>query len=82
MFYIVIRNTKKAKWEYAHKDTKNIPYFGTLDDAFGFTKVDDAINWFGRQRHRLMENMNVEDYEMESVRVVKVSHSNRQPLRW
>lgn len=83
MFYVTIKNTKTSKWEYAHQDMRNTPYFeGNFADALEFWKVDEAINWFGRHRDRLKENTDSTKYDMDSVRVQKVSHSDRQSLRW
>ena len=83
MFYVAIKNVKTQRWEYAHQDARNLPYFdGNFADALEFWKVDEAINWFGRHRDRLNGNTDTSKYEMDSVCVQKVSHSPRQTLRW
>ena len=83
MFYVTIKNVKTNKWEYARQEGREAPRFdGNFEDAVEFHKVDDAINWFGRQRARLQANADPKVHDLESICVQKVSRSIRQELRW
>ena len=80
---MTIKNVKTNRWEYARQEGREAPHFdGNFAAAMDFYKVDDAINWFGRQRDRLRANIDPAVYDLASVCVQKVSRHIRQDLRW